>query len=63
LPELRWLLDFGTRFGQNGRYFAEFLNPRVELGLRDYVRMGLVPPLDGLYRSDLSGNYPEIFGG
>jgi len=52
-PEPRWLLDFGTRFGQTGKFFEEFVKPRgATLGLRDYLRMDLLPPLDGLYRSD-----------
>jgi len=59
----RWLLDFGTRFGQTGKFFEEFVKPRgATLGLRDYLRMGLLPPLDGLYRSDLCANDPAIFG-
>ncbi len=62
-PEHRWLLDFGTRFGQTGRFFEEFVKPRgATLGLRDYLRMGLLPPLDGLYRSDLCAHDPAIFG-
>jgi len=49
-----WLLDFGTRFGAVSRYFEEFVKPRgATLGLRDYLRMGLLPPLEGLYRDDL----------
>ena len=62
-PEGRWLLDFGTRFGQTGKYFEEFVKPRgATLGLRDYLRMGLLPPLDGLYRADLCAHDPDIFG-
>ena len=62
-PEHRWLLDFGTRFGQTGKFFEEFVKPRGPiLGLRDYLRMGLLPPLDGLYRADLCAHDPQIFG-
>jgi hypothetical protein len=51
----RWLLDFGMGFGAVGRFFEEFVQPRgATLGLRDYLRMGLIPPLEGLYRSDLA---------
>ncbi|MGH7545898.1 MAG: MBL fold metallo-hydrolase [Gemmatimonadota bacterium] len=51
----RWLLDFGTRFKATGRFYEEFLKPRGStLGLRDYLRMGLLPPLEGLYRRDLA---------
>ena len=49
-----WMLDFGTRFSQTGRYFDEFLQPRTAVGLRDFLRMGLVPPLEGILREDLA---------
>jgi ribonuclease J len=62
-PDHRWLLDFGTRFGQTGKYFEEFVKPRgATLGLRDYLRMGLLAPLDGLYRADLCAHDPQVFG-
>lgn len=58
----RWLLDFGTRFGATGMFFEEFVKPRGStLGLRDYLRMGLLPPLEGLYRSDLTAHEPDLF--
>jgi len=57
-----WLLDFGTRFGATSRYFEEFVKPRVSaLGLRDYLRMGLLPPLEGLYRDDLWCHEPDLW--
>lgn len=56
-----WLLDFGTRFSVSGRFFEEFLKPRAVVGLRDYLRMGMVPPIEGLYRSDLAAHEPEIW--
>ncbi len=56
-----WFLDFGTRFGQTGRYFDEFLNPRSALGLRDFLRMGLIPPVEGIYRSDLMLHESGLF--
>src|SRR5262245_60837009 len=49
-----WLLDFGTSFAQNGRYFDEFLNPRAAVGLRDFLAVGLLPPIEGIYRDDLT---------
>jgi len=58
----RWLLDFGMRFGATGRFFEEFVKPRGStLGLRDYLRMGLLPPIEGLYRSDLIAHEPNLF--
>ena len=46
-------LDFGTSFDARSRYFEEFLMPRSRAGLIDLVHMGLLPPLRGIYRSDL----------
>ena len=57
-----WLLDFGTRFGASSRHFEEFVKPRVAaLGLRDHLRMGLLPPLECLYRDDLWCHEPDIW--
>ena len=43
------LFDFGTNFGEMGRYYESFIAPRSSRGLHDYLRMGLVPQLD-IYR-------------
>jgi ribonuclease J len=60
--EGNWLLDFGTRFGETAKYFEEFVKPRcAALGLRDYLRMGLLPPVEGLYRDDLSCHEPDLW--
>lgn len=57
-----WLLDFGTRFAANSRYFEEFVQPRgATLGLRDFLRMGLLPPLEGLYRDDLFAHEDDLW--
>ena len=57
-----WMLDFGTRFAATSRYFEEFVKPRgATLGLRDYLRMGLLPPLEGLYRDDLCCHEPDLW--
>jgi ribonuclease J len=56
-----WLLDFGTRFSIMGKYFDEFLAPRAAVGLRDFLRMGLVPPIEGIYRPDLFAHEPGIW--
>lgn len=45
-------LDFGEPFDVNNRFCSEFVNPRVGRGLRDYLRLGMLPPLD-CYRPDL----------
>ena len=46
-------LDFGMSFGKRGKYFDEFMSPRVATGLRDFLETGLLPNLDRTYRSDL----------
>ncbi|MBA3443500.1 MAG: exonuclease [Gemmatimonadales bacterium] len=57
-----WLLDFGIRFKATGKFFAEFVKPRTAaLGLRDYFRMELLPPLEGLYRDDLWAHQPDLW--
>jgi ribonuclease J len=57
-----WFLDFGLRFKAHGRYYEEFLKPRGgTLGLRDYLRMDLLPPLEGLYREDLQTHEPDLW--
>ena len=49
------MLDFGLSFGARSRYFEEFVKPRTSLGTHDYLRTGLLPPLEGLYRPDFEG--------
>lgn len=46
-------LDFGTSFDARSRYFEEFVAPRSRAGLIDLIHMELLPPLRGIYRSDL----------
>ncbi len=50
--DTRVLLDFGMSFGQNGRYFSEFHQPRKCNGLGDFYATGLLPQLEGVYRLD-----------
>ena len=56
-----YFLDFGTRFAVTGRFFEEFLKPRTAVGLRDFLRMELVPPLEGIYRDDLTAHEPDLW--
>ncbi|MDW8120609.1 MAG: MBL fold metallo-hydrolase RNA specificity domain-containing protein [Chloroflexota bacterium] len=49
----RWLFDFGIPFHQWGKFYEEYLQPRKAFGLLDFLTMGLVPPVKGLYRPDL----------
>ena len=46
-------LDFGMSFGKNGMYFDKFMKPRTVMGIKDYIEMGLIPDLEGVYRDDL----------
>lgn len=46
-------LDFGMSFGKRSKFFEEFINPRVSNGITDYLTMGLIPNISGIYRDDL----------
>jgi ribonuclease J len=46
-------LDFGMSFSRRGKYFEEFLNPRTANGIGDFLEMGLLPDIPGIYRTDL----------
>ena len=55
-------LDFGMGFGKRSKFFEEFINPRVSNGIVDYLTMGLIPDIPGIYRDDLlemTGKKPE----
>jgi ribonuclease J len=51
--DARLMLDFGISFGRAGRYYNELLRPRPARGLLDPLALGIIPPLEGLYRRDL----------
>lgn len=59
--ERAYLLDFGTRFAVASKYFEEFLAPRTALGLKDFLHLGLIPPIEGIYRQDLAAHDPELW--
>jgi ribonuclease J len=59
-PDTRLLLDFGTAFGRVAQYYNEFLRPRASRGLLDHLSLGLLPPLKGIYREDLT--LPGLWG-
>lgn len=46
-------LDFGKGFTSLGNYFEQFLAPRTSNGILDFITMGLVPDIPGIYRDDL----------
>jgi len=45
--------DFGLSFGKRSMFYEEFLTPRSACGLGDFLEMGLLPKLEGIYREDL----------
>jgi ribonuclease J len=47
------LLDFGKGFSRRAKYFEEDLSPRTANSLVDFLEMGLVPGVEGIYREDL----------
>lgn len=51
--EKKLLLDFGFPYQGYKRFYEEYLKPRGGAGLVDLLTMGLLPPLEGLYRGDL----------
>ncbi len=48
----RIFLDFGMSFGQVGKYFSEFLQPRKCSALSDFFELKLLPDIKGIYRED-----------
>jgi ribonuclease J len=50
-------LDFGMSFSRRGKYFEEFLNPRIANGIGDFLEMELLPDIPGIYRTDLLEHY------
>jgi ribonuclease J len=45
-------LDFGMSFNKSNDYFSEFLQPRKSNGVLDFIEMGLLPRINGIYRED-----------
>lgn len=55
-------LDFGMCFSKMAEYYEEYIKPRTAAGLEDFIEMGLVPDVKGIYRNDLlkiMGREPE----
>ena len=47
-----FFLDFGMSFNKANDYFSEFLQPRKSNGIMDFIEMGLLPKIKGIYRED-----------
>src|SRR2546426_8641824 len=51
--DTRVFLDFGKGFSRRSKFFEEYINPRTSNGIVDFLAMGLVPDIPGIYREDL----------
>ncbi len=47
-------LDFGYPYSKYRIFYEEYLKPRPGAGLLDLLVMGLLPPIEGIYRADLA---------
>ncbi len=45
-------MDFGMSFGDENKYFSEYLKPRGANSLTDMIELGILPKVKGLYRTD-----------
>lgn len=46
--------NFGTSFSRRHEYFEEYLKPRPGMARLDMLYMGLLSPLQGIYRQDVA---------
>ena len=55
-------LDFGKSFAARAKYFEWTERPRLANGIGDFLALGILPQLSGIYRRDLLhlANLPEI---
>ena len=60
--DVRLILDFGTNYKRTGELYEEFLQPRPSRGLTDWLAVGLLPRIRGIYRRDLfpSDDFPDL---
>lgn len=50
--DTRLFLDFGKSYKESGKYFEEFLQPRAYHGIHDFLSLGIIPQIEGIYRTD-----------
>ncbi len=61
-------LDFGLSVIRRQQFFEEFVSPRTANGIGDFLAMGLLPDIPGVYRTDLlehmgkAGEEPVVSG-
>jgi len=53
--------DFGINYDVWSCYFEEYLKPRATGGLVDLFEIGLLPPLRGIYRSELKPFWDNLW--
>ena len=53
--------DFGINYNLWSQYFEEYLKPRSSRGLADLFEIGLLPPLKGIYRSELEPSWEDVW--
>jgi ribonuclease J len=60
--DVRLILDFGTNYKRTGELYEEYLQPRSSRGLTDWLAVGLLPRIRGIYRRDLfpSYDFPDL---
>ena len=46
------LMDFGMSFGDEGKFFSQFMNARISNSLVDLFELGILPNIPGMYRTD-----------
>ena len=46
------LIDFGMSFGDEGKFFSQFMGARTSNSLADYFALGILPNIPGMYRTD-----------
>jgi ribonuclease J len=60
--DVRLILDFGTNYKRTGELYEEYLQPRPSRGLTDWLAVGLLPRIRGIYRQDLfpTDDFPDF---
>lgn len=57
--DTRVFFDFGLSFGRWGDFFTPYLQPRRWSFINDFIKLGLLPDLVGLYRPDYERRFRE----
>jgi hypothetical protein len=48
-----YCLTLARVFYRTAKYFEEYLSPKIANGIVDFIEMGLIPDVEGIYREDL----------